>query len=310
LWFNSAGSNLVTHARDALTTARKPTAVVSARARQREAAKLKKEEEKSSRREEVRRLKALKRKQVEEKLVQLVEAAGGGAKGLEEIDLDGDWDEARHEEEMKKIYGGDYEGAEDEGFKPTWDDEIDITDIVGDGGGDSDDDNDRDMNIPFASTSALTQEEDEMEEEQENGKKNSKKDKKKKKEQGGARKDEEGFPVALMEKAKAGGDEESKKMLERLEEEYYGIEYEDKVSFYYFSSLVLLCHLTESFESDVRSEESRLDSDIRKLHLLRSTSLRKRSFSQPMPNSTHSCLSRRSLLTVKAKRIKRNNARS
>jgi len=174
-------------------------------------------------------LKALKRKQVEEKLLQLVEAAGGGAEvdKFEDLDLEGEWDEKKHEEEMKKIYGGDYEGADDDGFKPTWDDDIDITDIVGD----DDDDDDADMHMPFASTSTLPQEAADEEEEEEPSSKKSKKDKKKKKEQSSSKKDEEGFPTALLEKAKETGDEESKKMLERLEDEYYGIEYEDKVSF-------------------------------------------------------------------------------
>ncbi|GAA5908312.1 KRI1 family protein [Sporobolomyces salmoneus] len=223
----AAGSNLVTHARDAISTVRKPTAVVSARARQREAAKQKKEEEKSARKEEVRRLKALKRKQVEEKLLQLVEAAGGGAEAtkFEDLDLDAEWDEKKHEEEMKRIYGEDYEGAQDDGFKPTWDDDIDITDIVGEDGGS--DDEDADVHMPFASTSTLPQEEEE--EEEPVSSKKSKKDKKKKKEPSSSKRDEEGFPSALLEKAKAAGDHESKKMLERLEDEYYGIEYEDKV---------------------------------------------------------------------------------
>ncbi|GAA5870321.1 hypothetical protein JCM16303_001963 [Sporobolomyces ruberrimus] len=221
----AAGSNLVTHARDALSTARKPTAQVSARARQREAAKQKKEEEKAARKEEVRRLKALKRKQVEEKLLQIVEAAGGGAETakLEDLDLDGDWDEKKHEEEMKRIYGDDYEGAGDDGFKPTWDDDIDIGDIAG-----ASDDEDADLHMPFASTSAIPQEEA-VEEEEEMSTKKSKKEKRKKKEQSSSKKDDEGFPTALMEKAKEGGDEERRKMLEKLEDEYYGIEYEDKV---------------------------------------------------------------------------------
>ncbi|GAA6059080.1 hypothetical protein JCM10212_002051 [Sporobolomyces blumeae] len=220
-----AGANLVTHARDAAGSVRKPTTAVSARARQREAAKAKKEEEKQERKEEVRRLKALKRKQVEEKLLQLVEAAGKGAKGLDAIDLDGDWDEEAHEAAMRKVYGEEYEGADDDGFKPTWDDDIDVTDIVGaDGESDADD---ADMSMPFASTSAVPMDEDASDEDESSKKKKSKKDKRKKKEQG--KKDEEGFPVELMEQAKQTGDEASKKMLERLEDEYYGIDYEDKV---------------------------------------------------------------------------------
>ncbi|GAA5887721.1 hypothetical protein JCM5296_004469 [Sporobolomyces johnsonii] len=216
-----AGSSLVTHSRDAVSTVRRPTAVVSARARQREAAKLKKEEEKQQRKEEVRRLKALKRKEVEDKLLQLVEAAGSGTKGLEEIDLEGDWDEQKHEEAMRRVYGEDYDGMEDDGFKPTWDDDIDITDIVGADGGS--DDEDGDLHMPFASTSALPASASPEPEEVDS--KKSKKEKRKK----GAKRDEEGFPTELLEKAKEGGDEERQKMLDRMVDEYYGIEYEDKV---------------------------------------------------------------------------------
>ncbi|GAA5922995.1 KRI1 family protein [Sporobolomyces koalae] len=219
-----AGANLVTHARDALSTVRKPTAAVSARARQREAAKQKKEEEKLARKEEVRRLKALKRKQVEEKLLQLVEAAGQGttATNFEDLDLDGEWDEAKHEAQMKQIYGDDYDAADDDGFKPTWDDDIDITDLVGPDG--SDDDDDPALHMPFASTSAL-----QIEDEEEDTGLSKKERKKQKKLAQANKKDEEGFPTALMAQAKQGGDEEQQKMLERLEDEYYGIEYEDKI---------------------------------------------------------------------------------
>lgn len=85
---------------------------MSARARAREAAKERKEAEKLQRKEELRRLKALKRKEVEERLEKLLEAAGQGTKNLEEIDLDGEWDEKKHEEAMKKIYDEEYEGLE------------------------------------------------------------------------------------------------------------------------------------------------------------------------------------------------------
>lgn len=90
---------------------RRPTEVVSARARARDAAKTKKEEDRSERREEVRRLKALKRQEVEAKLLKLVEAAGEGAVGLEEMDLEGDWDPEAHDAMMKKVYGDEYAGG-------------------------------------------------------------------------------------------------------------------------------------------------------------------------------------------------------
>ena len=50
---------------------------------------------------------------------------------LQELDLEGDWDPDAHDAQMAKIYGQD-EVDEFEGDieKPTWDDDIDITDIV------------------------------------------------------------------------------------------------------------------------------------------------------------------------------------
>ncbi|BGP12777.1 hypothetical protein JCM10213_007291 [Rhodosporidiobolus nylandii] len=227
--FEEAGaSELVTHSRGAVSSVRKPTTAVSARARAREAQKERKEAEKLQRKEEVRRLKALKRKEVEEKLQQLIEAAGTGAEAaLEDLDLEGEWDEKKHEEEMRRIYGEEYEGMEDDGFKPTWDDDIDITDLVGDGG-DSDDD-DVAMHLPVASTSALSPEPEAAVEDDDDevpiGLQKSKKDKKGKK----PKRDEEGFPTELLEAAQAGGDAERQQLLDRMVDEYYALDYEDKV---------------------------------------------------------------------------------
>lgn len=109
----SGAADLVTHSRDVNSTSvRKPTTAVSARARAREAAKERKEAEKLQRKEELRRLKALKRKEVEDRLEQLLEAAGKGTQNLDELDLDGEWDEKAHEEAMRKVYGEEYEGLE------------------------------------------------------------------------------------------------------------------------------------------------------------------------------------------------------
>lgn len=111
--FCRGAADLVTHSRDVNgTSVRKPTAAVSARARARDAAKERKEAEKLQRKEELRRLKALKRKEIEDRLEQLLEAAGKGTRNLDEIDLDGDWDEKKHEEAMRKVYDDEYEGLE------------------------------------------------------------------------------------------------------------------------------------------------------------------------------------------------------
>ncbi|GAA5850066.1 hypothetical protein JCM8547_001001 [Rhodosporidiobolus lusitaniae] len=226
--FEQAGAaDLVTHSRSAVSSVRKPTTAVSARARAREAAKERKEEDKLQRKEEVRRLKALKRKEVEDKLKQLVEAAGEGTKGLEELDLEGEWDEEKHEEMMRRVYGEEYEGAEDDGFKPTWDDDIDITDLVGSGA--SGDEDDVAMHLPVASTSAFSMDADEEDEPAPTGKK-SKKDKKgKSAASSSSKRDEEGFPTELLEAAKAGGDAERTQLLDRMVDEYYALDYEDQV---------------------------------------------------------------------------------
>ncbi|KAK4705353.1 protein KRI1, partial [Phenoliferia sp. Uapishka_3] len=207
----AAGPTITTHSRSlAASTARKPTAVVSARARAREAAKEKAEEEKRERKEEVRRLKSLKRKEVEDKLRKILEAAGSGADGLEGVDLDGDWDPEEHDRKMAEIYGEEYSGAQDDDFKPAWDDDIDISDLQAaedaeEGMTGMDEDIAYD---PSASNKA---------------------DKKARKDKGKRKRDEEGFPIALLEAAKNGGDEERKALLESMVDEYYGLDYEDKI---------------------------------------------------------------------------------
>ncbi|TNY18993.1 KRI1-like family C-terminal-domain-containing protein [Rhodotorula diobovata] len=229
----TGAADLVTHARDAASSVRKPTTAVSARARAREAAKLRKEEEALQRKEELRRLKALKRKEVEERLKQLVEAAGEGTKGLEEIDLDGEWDEAKHEEAMRKVYGGEYENLEDDEFKPTWDDDIDIGDI----GGDSGDDDDAALHLPYepvASTSALPEGDGDVDmdaeaEVDEVSPKKSKKERKKEKKNKKAKRDEEGLPTDLVEAVKSTGDADKVQAVDRLVDEYYALDYEDQV---------------------------------------------------------------------------------
>lgn len=102
---------MITHSRGA-STVRRPTVAVTARARARDTAKDRAAEQKLERREEIRRMKALKRKEVEEKLLKLVEAAGEGAEGLGGMDLETDWDPVEHDRKMAEVYGGDYAGAQ------------------------------------------------------------------------------------------------------------------------------------------------------------------------------------------------------
>lgn len=223
------GADLVTHSRTAMSSLRKPTTATTARQRAREAAKAKKEQEKLERKEEVRRLKALKRKEVEAKLAKLIEAAGKGTKGLEAIDLEGDWDEVEHDRKMREIYGDEYEQGEDGGFKPTWDDDIDIGDIeeVGDdelgfahsGAGEGDE----------ATEEGFEEAEDEDDDEEGSGNKKSKRQARREARKKRKGRDEEGLPVELLEAARQGGDEARKRVVDAMVDDYYALDYEDKV---------------------------------------------------------------------------------
>ncbi|KAF5383395.1 hypothetical protein D9757_006159 [Collybiopsis confluens] len=96
----------------------------------RERRKQRKEEEFQQKREEVKRLKALKMKEMRAKLDRIGKEGGRNFEddpGLQELDLEGDWDPEAHDRQMAGLYGD--EAEYDEESKPTWDDEIDIGDI-------------------------------------------------------------------------------------------------------------------------------------------------------------------------------------
>ena len=117
---------------------------------------------------------------------------------------------------------------QDEYFKPTWDDDIDIADIVGDEDG-SDADEDAEAHLPFASTSALPAEgEDDEDVSMAPPSKKAKKDKKGKKGKRGDG-DDDGLPTELIETVKAQGDSEAAQLADKLVDEYYALDYEDKV---------------------------------------------------------------------------------
>ncbi|KAF8756616.1 KRI1-like family [Rhizoctonia solani] len=109
--------------------------------KEREAAKL------LAKKEEVKRLKSLKMREFKQKLEKIRIEGGLGNKDkgkrkldeeeegpedygvLGELDLDGDWDPDQHDAQMKSLYAenGEYE---DDNQKPTWDDDIDISDLI------------------------------------------------------------------------------------------------------------------------------------------------------------------------------------
>lgn len=147
----------------------------------REREKEKKDAAKREREEEKARLRKLKIEEAEEKVKRIKEAAGMSG---EELDLDqwrdvieGDFDDDKWEQEMKRRFGEDYYAQDDQEFnadnddedeesgkasrkakKPKWDDDIDINDLVPDFEGEtkpnftlsSDEDDDEEAQAPKA----------------------------------------------------------------------------------------------------------------------------------------------------------------
>ncbi|KAI0667062.1 KRI1-like family C-terminal-domain-containing protein [Trametes maxima] len=101
----------------------------------REKKKARKEEELLKKKEEVKRLKALKLKELRAKLERIGQEGGKrleDTEALQDLDLEGEWDPEKHDQQMAQIYEDDGEGEDnfvgDE--KPQWADDIDIGDIA------------------------------------------------------------------------------------------------------------------------------------------------------------------------------------
>ncbi|RJE19376.1 Ribosome biogenesis protein Kri1 [Aspergillus sclerotialis] len=145
---NKVNEKLITHARDSTNKYSVRREEKSSRKKHREAERMAKEQEKKQREAEKNRLRKLKADELHEKVKQIKEVAGIRASKFTDEDwaqfLDGAWNDKDWEEEMQKRFGEDYYAEEDERGgedgkgkkkhpkKPTWDDDIDITDIVPD----------------------------------------------------------------------------------------------------------------------------------------------------------------------------------
>ena len=141
---NKVNEKLTTHARDSTNKYSVRREEKSSRKKHREAERMEKEQEKKQRETEKNRLRKLKAEELQEKINQIKEVAGLRASKFTDEDwaqfLDGNWDDKDWEKEMQKRFGEDYYAEEDEQGegkkkhpkKPTWDDDIDITDIVPD----------------------------------------------------------------------------------------------------------------------------------------------------------------------------------
>lgn len=146
---NKINETLITHARDASNKYSVRREEKSNRKKHREAERMRKEEEKKEREHEKNRLRKLKADELQEKVKQIKEVAGLRASKFTDEDwarfLDEAWDDKKFEEEMQKRFGEEYyaedEAEESDGEgkgkrkkpkKPTWDDDIDIKDLVPD----------------------------------------------------------------------------------------------------------------------------------------------------------------------------------
>ncbi|XP_076620763.1 protein KRI1 homolog [Colletes latitarsis] len=101
------------------------------RSQKRAEVKMRKEEEKLKKKEELKQLKALKRKEIEEKLMKLKEITGNDDIKLNDIDLDADFDPSEYDRKMIEIFNDDYYAAPEENIKPEFpdiDEELEIED--------------------------------------------------------------------------------------------------------------------------------------------------------------------------------------
>ncbi|CAE6502586.1 unnamed protein product [Rhizoctonia solani] len=133
---------IATHPRNVTSVRRTDTTRKEAREKRKE----RKAEKMLAKKEEVKRLKSLKMREFKDKLEKVRMEGGFGVKskgeqkaveeeGLEDygalgkLDLDGDWDPDQHDAQMKSLYA-EYEEYEDDDQKPTWDDDIDVSDLI------------------------------------------------------------------------------------------------------------------------------------------------------------------------------------
>ncbi|CAE6444104.1 unnamed protein product [Rhizoctonia solani] len=144
--FEEPNSHIIaTHPRNVTSVRRADNTRKEAREKKKE----RKAEKLLAKKEEVKRLKSLKMREVKDKL-EKIRVEGGLGKGLKgkqkavvedddddledygalgKLDLDGDWDPDQHDAQMKQLYA-ENEEYEDDDQKPTWDDDIDIGDLI------------------------------------------------------------------------------------------------------------------------------------------------------------------------------------
>ncbi|OJK02802.1 hypothetical protein ASPACDRAFT_75910 [Aspergillus aculeatus ATCC 16872] len=134
-------ATLMTHSRDATNQQSVRREEKSMRKKRRDAEREQKEQEKKQREIEKNRLRKLKMEELQEKVEKIKEVAGIHGTELTDEDwvrfLDDAWDDKDWEAEMQKRFGEDYYAetgpdGKKHPKKPTWDDDIDIKDLVPD----------------------------------------------------------------------------------------------------------------------------------------------------------------------------------
>ncbi|KAJ3091889.1 hypothetical protein HK102_012811 [Quaeritorhiza haematococci] len=259
------GAQIVTHARNIPNSVRRKD---DKRARQREEREARKKEEKVQKMEELKRLKNLKKMEILEKLKKIQEMAGfrgdidgafddedgsqgkGKSKpktlqiaGLDEIDLEEDFDPEKYDQKMSRVFGDDYYEDGDAVKKPDFGDDIDISDIVpsaakDDFGVDYDqsqgDDENFIMDADYLPGGELYDEAGGKPKSKKQERREKKKEKKKQKRaledlEGG---DYEGYGDDAVDDEHAEGEPSNKKAKMTLNEyldEYYQLDYEDMI---------------------------------------------------------------------------------
>ncbi|CAO3589545.1 unnamed protein product [Absidia cylindrospora] len=132
------GAHIVTHARDVGDSVRRKE---SKRKQRRDREKAKKQALKEHKTQELKRMKNEKRKEIHDRLVEIQKITGTGVTGFENIDLEGDFDPEKYDEQMSTIFNDNYYD-DDETEKPVFDDDLDDDEdfMIGD-----DMDNDEDL---------------------------------------------------------------------------------------------------------------------------------------------------------------------
>ncbi|KAJ3274803.1 KRRI-Interacting protein 1 [Terramyces sp. JEL0728] len=122
---------VITHARDIPGSIRRKD---NTRILQRQSVQERKEMEKQKKKEDLKRLKNLKREELANKLRQIKEMAGGDLIGLDEMELDKEFDPNAYDNKMNEVFTKDYYSKADlkktgKPKKPVFEDDIDINDI-------------------------------------------------------------------------------------------------------------------------------------------------------------------------------------